>query len=625
MFRMPVVLGVVALVLPSAASAQIPEPIVAARVRALADSMGVPGGAVVIRANGVESIVTIGTRNSSDAVTAETVFRIASVSKVFTAAAAARLAADGRLSLTADIRTERQWLERLAPGAEPVTMAGLLTHTAGFDDRIVGMFARSVTEVTSLAEYVQTAMPRRTSAPGREVRYSNHGAALAGLVVAQAVGAPFDEAVATLVLHPLGMTSTSFAQPLPPDLLARLAIAYDCSDTGCAPLPLDYRHAPPAGGLVTTPADMRRFMRGILDGGEGTIGQEAVRLLTTGTWSAHPDVPGMALALQEQDIAGYRGLVHAGRSSGYTSLLAIVPEASAGLFVVTTGGSSRFGAAVLDEFAEGLGIPDAEAASMPGPIAADDLEEYRGTYLLGRAARGSYESFPGHFLFQHTIGADDDGYLTRWESGERRRYGRVAGDRFASVDGVGTMVFERNGSGRIDAVHAAETFNGARFPATYRRLRGVMVPSVLNEVMSWAIGLPIIAAMVWVLSAVVTMWRRRARPMRSGLAWVGVSLSAAAVGVTCFFGFGFLARFNAIAMRDPVQLAYGLPENLATLLWLPWAIGACTVLLLMVGIASWRRRSEVRRIDRLLITVTGICQTVFVAMLIHFSFLPPHG
>jgi hypothetical protein len=138
-------------------------------------------------------------------------------------------------------------------------------------------------------------------------------------------------------------------------------------------------------------------------------------------------------------------------------------------------------------------------------------------------------------------------------------------------------------------------------------------------------GLPIIAIIVWGLTVAVTRWRRPALPPRTRLARAGIVLVAATVCATCWFGFGFLARFNAIAMRDPAQLAYGLPQNLANLLWLPWAIGACTVLLLGVAMVSWHRRASMRWIDRLLFTVTGLSQSVLVAILIHFSFLPPTG
>jgi CubicO group peptidase (beta-lactamase class C family) len=186
-----------------------------------------------VRNGRVEAVVTLGTRNGADPVTAETVVRIASVSKVFTAAAAARLVADGALSLDADLRGDRPWLAAVAPGPEPVTLRGLLSHTAGFDDRAVGMFAREADDVIPLGDYLRAHMPHRTSVPGRWARYSNQGAALAGLVVEETTGQPFDAAVAGLILEPLDMGSSSFAQPLPPELTDRLARAYRCSDEGC--------------------------------------------------------------------------------------------------------------------------------------------------------------------------------------------------------------------------------------------------------------------------------------------------------------------------------------------------------------------------------------------------------
>jgi CubicO group peptidase (beta-lactamase class C family) len=597
----------------------------AARVGVLADSAGVPGAAVVIVRHGrVEAVVPIGTRNGADPINAETVFRIASVSKVFTAAAAARLVADGALSLGADLRAGRPWLAEVAPGTEPVTIRGLLTHTAGFDDRAVGMFAREADDVIPLGSYLRAHMPRRTSEPGRWTRYSNHGIALAGLVIEETTGRPFEATVAELILEPQRMASSSFAQPLPPELTDRLARAYRCPDAQCDPVPFDYRNTSPAGGMVTTPADMGRFMVGFLGAGRASVGGETVRLLTTRAWGAHPEMPGLAMALQEQPVAGYRGLVHAGASSGYKSLLVLVPDAGAGLFVVTTGGSSRFAAAVLAEFEQLLGGPSPQAGPLPKPLAEPELDEYSGTYLLGRSARRSYESLPGLFLFSHRIGSDADGYLTRREAGRLRRYGRVEGDLFTQADGSGTMWFERDPSGTVVAVHAANVFNGARFPASSERLSDVMQPRIFNELLSWVMGLPLIALAIWLLVAGAALLRRRSkRSSRTAVARVGLLVAFGTTASILVFGFGFLARFNALAMNDPTLLAYGLPPVLARWLWLPWVIAVCAVALAGIAVASWRRQASVPLTDRLLFAVTGACAMVFVVILIHFSLLPP--
>jgi hypothetical protein len=346
--------------------------------------------------------------------------------------------------------------------------------------------------------------------------------------------------------------------------------------------------------------------------------------LTSRAWGVREDVPGLALALHEQPVAAYRGLAHAGASSGYRSLLVLVPEVGAGLFIVTTGGAPWFASAVLEEFEQVLGGPRA-AGESPMPVAPSELAEYEGVYLLGRAARRSYESFPGRFLFAHPIWANDDGYLVRSEAGRIKRYGRVADDLFAAAEGAGTMFFERDAAGSVVAVHAADVFNGVRFPASYRRLATVMTPRFVNELMSWAIGLPVLAILAWLLLTALMKWRRPNQPARSIEAKVGLILVAGATASVLIFGFGFLARFNRMATYDPTALAWGLPPELGRLLWMPWAIAACSVILGGLAIASWHRRTDVRLLDRLLFAVTGTCMMIFVVLLVHFSLLPPVG
>jgi hypothetical protein len=275
---------------------------------------------------------------------------------------------------------------------------------------------------------------------------------------------------------------------------------------------------------------------------------------------------------------------------------------------------------------------DVAPADRPRPLSAAAIDEYRGTYLLSRAAKASCESFPGRFAFAHRIGADDDGFLTRVEAGERRRYGLVDQDLLAAVDGPEMMAFERDAAGRIAAVHAADVFNGARYPATYERLSGWGEPRLLNELISWALGLPVLAVLAWSMALGVRgIYRRRrkarGRPFesrrRTALAWTGLSLVLTWVAALLTFGFGFMARFNALAMTRPEELAYGLPEALGQLLWLPWLLGACSVALAGTAVMGWLQRQSVEWMDRVLVTLVSACALLFTALLVHFRFLPP--
>jgi hypothetical protein len=87
------------------------------------------------------------------------------------------------------------------------------------------------------------------------------------------------------------------------------------------------------------------------------------------------------------------------------------------------------------------------------------------------------------------------------------------------------------------------------------------------------------------------------------------------------FGFGFMARLNGLARSAPEQLAYGLPSELALLLWIPYALAVLTVAVCAASLPAWWRRGPIA--DRMLLTITSIAALVFLVLLIHFRMLPP--
>ena len=91
--------------------------------------------------------------------------------------------------------------------------------------------------------------------------YSNYGIALAGHVVEEVADVPFEHYVEQNVLDPLGMESTTFAQPPPPDLRERLVTGYDIEDgSPIAAESAGYPREAPAAAGITTATDMARFM-----------------------------------------------------------------------------------------------------------------------------------------------------------------------------------------------------------------------------------------------------------------------------------------------------------------------------------------------------------------------------
>jgi CubicO group peptidase (beta-lactamase class C family) len=198
-------------------------------------------------------------RESPQPIGLDSVFRIASMSKSFTALSVLKLRDEGKLSLDAPISTYLPELRSLAPptrDSPPITARLLLTHASGLTwDDLWGGVSFGFTEA-ELGPLLRAGVPF-THAPGGTFEYSNLGYALLGRVVERVSGAPFRDYVTANILHPLGMHSTyASAEQVPP---GELAAAYWGPDLTRAPTPPSTVFAP-AGGLYTSLRDYARYI-----------------------------------------------------------------------------------------------------------------------------------------------------------------------------------------------------------------------------------------------------------------------------------------------------------------------------------------------------------------------------
>ena len=182
-----------------------------------------------------------------------------------------QLVEQGGLDLDRDVNDYLPGLRIPATYPRPITLAHLMTHTAGFEERAFGFYARSAADLVPLQMFLADHLPARVYPPGEVSAYSNYGAALAGYIVARASGMPFERYIETRILDPLGMSRSSFRQPLPPALAPDLAIGYrgkrDLAGYG-------WYQARPSAALRTTATDMAQFMRAHLQ--QGRLGDTCI-------------------------------------------------------------------------------------------------------------------------------------------------------------------------------------------------------------------------------------------------------------------------------------------------------------------------------------------------------------
>lgn len=169
----------------------------------------VPGASVLVIENGGPAVSrAYGYADLEAQVPAspQTNYRLASVSKQFTAASILLLAENGKLKLDDPVR---KWLHSLPASAEAITLKHLLTHTSGLID-YEDVMASDATEQVHDADVLRllVAQDRTYFAPGSDYRYSNSGYALLALIVEKASGQRYAAFLHDRIFAPLGMTDT---------------------------------------------------------------------------------------------------------------------------------------------------------------------------------------------------------------------------------------------------------------------------------------------------------------------------------------------------------------------------------------------------------------------------------
>lgn len=251
-----------------AARVHASEPLDAREVQNLLDQYRVPGVSIaVIKDFRIAWAKGYGIADkASDApVTVETLFQAASISKPVAAMASLKAVEKGLFKLDQDVNTIlKTWKLPMGKFKGPVTPRMLMSHTSGLGDGF-GFPGYAVT--VPLPNYVQMldGLPpanhgkvRLEREPMRAFEYSGGGALMQEFVLTEAVRKPFPEIMREWVLEPLGMTHSTFTQPLPRNREAQAARAHDRNGArGGDPWHVYPEHA--AAGLWTTPSDLARF------------------------------------------------------------------------------------------------------------------------------------------------------------------------------------------------------------------------------------------------------------------------------------------------------------------------------------------------------------------------------
>ncbi len=287
---------------------------------------------------------------SNTPITEDTVFRIASVTKTFTAIAVMQLWEQGLIDLDAPANDYLRAYKLIPAKARfrPATVRHLLTHTAGIREvlhlsgllrmRDLGETVRRGRPVPSLAEYYRGGL-RIDTEPGSRFMYTNHGFATLGQIVADVSGQPLDRYLREHIFEPLGMDHTDLVRS--ERVTSHLATAYELRSGGAEEVG-DYELVPVgAGGAYSTPRDMARYLAALLGGGgnqHGAVLKPAtLAAMFEPQYQPDPRIPGFGLAFFRADLGGHLAVEHSGILPGFDAQIFLAPDDGVGVMAFANG------------------------------------------------------------------------------------------------------------------------------------------------------------------------------------------------------------------------------------------------------------------------------------------------
>jgi D-alanyl-D-alanine carboxypeptidase len=304
-----------------------------------------------------------------------TVFRLASVTKQFTAAAIVQLAEEGVLSLDDPLA---RWVPEYPTGGHEVTLRHLLTNTSGIpnfatvDPDWQAKIGEPLPPMEALARMSEHDL---LFEPGDRFDYSNTGYVLLGIVIERASGMSYDEYVRDALAHRHGFGSLAYCPDTPAPGHAH---GYRPEEEGSLPaLPVSMTNAYSAGALCSTAEDLVRWTQALNRG--RIVAPALVEEMVTPPEVRTGRTPyGFGLVIGS--LAGHRRVMHGGGINGFNTQVAYYPEHDLGIAVLynTSGSPPARLELLLARAVLGLELPT--VVSLPTP--AEVRAAYTGTYSL---------------------------------------------------------------------------------------------------------------------------------------------------------------------------------------------------------------------------------------------------
>ncbi|MEM0952592.1 MAG: serine hydrolase domain-containing protein [Pseudomonadota bacterium] len=438
-------------------------------------------------------------------------FRIASITKTFTATAIMQLVQSGDVSLDADVRDYLGGI-KLDDHLGTITVANLLSHSAGFEDFNLGAYGEAAPgEDPSLDGQLEVLADHQVRPPGVVTAYSNYGYSLLGAIVGKVSGLGYARYVQENIFDSLKMhRSTYFLRGVSgrEDDARLAALRLDQAEShtwsqgwyDTQQFPGSRKAILANGSLSTTAADMALYMRMHLNRGA----LEDVEVLAEPTWTTMSEplfrngayAQANAHGFWTTNWGGHRVLRHGGSTHDFKSELAIFPDLGLGVFVSTntTTGSKlrRLPQRIIQQFF----ASDIETTRPPSPPEdfSDRAHRYTGTFINTRRNSTRFEKIASTLNAFTDAYATNEGYLVV----DDKRYVEIGTDLFQSVADGSIIEFKGNDDGKAEWLISAGGSSAYQRPVLFEKPVTIIAPVVAT----------LLACLLILAAGARWMWRR---------------------------------------------------------------------------------------------------------------------
>jgi CubicO group peptidase (beta-lactamase class C family) len=502
-------------------------------------------------------------KNQTPVNPSETLFRIGSISKLFVWTSVMQLVQQGKLDLNVDINQYLKDFKIPNTFQQPITLKHLMTHTPGFEDLVIGLFAKDSSKVKRLGEILSNEIPAREWPPGETASYSNHGTGMAAYIVEVVSGRSWNEYLEENILNKLAMASTTFVQPLPTRFKKNMSKGYVFAGGQFQEKPFEFVPLAPVGAAATTAWDMANFMKAHLQLGffEGTsiLDSATAKLMQSPAFQHTKNVNPMRYGFMDMSQNGEEVIGHGGDTFWFHSLMALLPAHDVGFFISFNsekgGGTySEVFEAFMDRY-----FPEKNPLRLAIHLPKDYLQLFAGEYQVNRYARNDLTKIASLFGRGRIEVVEGTKLKTRFSGDNAEVWVPIDSLTFRKEHTSDVMEFKKAGDGSI-----SKMFMGGLPIVAFDKVPALHASAVHYSVFIFSVMMILLTLVGSPLKFYIRKgYKREINSARK------VPLSARLASWCASFCFFLFMVFFMAGMNDPNEIVFGMGSSLKVALAFP--------------------------------------------------------